>query len=438
MSKTVRISFLVVLLVAFLAASGVTAPYDFGGETVRISGNFPNASTFGINFEDARGQGHVQEVEEMFNVKIEWVSDDSSYNPETFIANVLSGDPVADIQVLCRERAFHQIAAEGLLTPLDDILTEEYLENIPEVYKALEHWKHGDTTYGFSKVDVTGWCIYWNKSLFEREGLPDLYELYENGEWTWETFQEIAALVTKDTDGDGEIDQYGISIDPGNGATDQVAAFLGTNNAAVAKIINGKVQFTLDQPEALEVYEFLQTLVHEDKSVAFESQWTFFQGKRAFCISHPWWFFYTADPEWMQDDAGVIPHPTGPNGTSGEYASYSSANWNWVIPTTTKYDPAALIELYNALYQASYDYVIDEPEDRLVNEFAVYITDRRDLDIYRNMLRNLRLAPYVQPFFFPGVFELNQSIVIDGEYPAAAVAAVKDSIQANLDEIFDQ
>ena len=59
----------------------------------------------------------------MFNVKIEWVKDDAAYNPQTFIANVLAGDPVADIQVLCREEPSPN-CSRRLLVPLDDILTE--------------------------------------------------------------------------------------------------------------------------------------------------------------------------------------------------------------------------------------------------------------------------------------------------------------------------
>lgn len=438
MCKVLRCGLTAGMLMLLIVSLAAAAPYDFDGQTVRISGTFPNAATFGINFEDARGMGHLQEVEEMFNVKIEWVIDDSPYNPDTFIANILAGDPVADIQVLDRERAFFKIAAEGLLIPLDDIITEEYLENIPDVYKAVEHWRFGNHIYGFSKVDVTGWCIYWNKSLFEREGLPDLYELYYSGEWTWDNLRKIAAMATKDTDGDGIIDQYGISIADGNGSAEAIAALLATNNAAIAKLIDGKVVFTLDQPEAIQAYEFLQAMVFEDKSVVFESQWTFFQGNRAFCFSHPWWFGYCADPQYMTDEAGIIPHPIGPNGTPGQYASYSSTNWNWVIPVTTQYDPAALIELYNALHQASYDYVIDEPEDRLVNEFAVYVNDRRDLDIYRDMINNLRLAPYFNEFFFPDIFTFHRNIIEEGQYAAAAIASVKDAVQANLDEIFKQ
>lgn len=73
--------------------AGLAAAYDFGGGTVRISGTFPDAKNFGIDFNDARGRGHIENVEEMFNCKIMWIDDNSSYVPETFMANILAGDP---------------------------------------------------------------------------------------------------------------------------------------------------------------------------------------------------------------------------------------------------------------------------------------------------------------------------------------------------------
>ena len=45
-------------------------------------------------------------------------------------------------------------------------------------------------------------CI--NKSLLESEGIT-----VPSGDWTWEDFYNICARVTRDTDGDGEIDQFG-------------------------------------------------------------------------------------------------------------------------------------------------------------------------------------------------------------------------------------
>ena len=45
-------------------------------------------------------------------------------------------------------------------------------------------------------------CV--NKTLLESEGIA-----VPSGDWTWENFYNICAKVTRDTDGDGETDQFG-------------------------------------------------------------------------------------------------------------------------------------------------------------------------------------------------------------------------------------
>jgi len=438
LNKKVTILFVFFALM-FATSVGLTAPYDFGGQTVRISGTFPDDKTFGINFEDARGIGHIEEVEEMFNVKIEWIDDNSSYVPETFIANVLAGDPVADIQLLCRYRAFYQIASEGLLTPLNDVLDEEYWANKPAPYVAREHFMFKDQLYGFSVIDAGGWAIFWNKDFFEREGMPSPYDLIDAGEWTWDTLRELGRMATKDTDGDGEIDQWGFYFNDGDGGFEQFAALMASNNGAIGKLRDGKMVFTLDEPEAVEAIEFLRTLIFEDKTCAIEDYFfEFFGGNHAMVLTHPWWFFYVGDPNWMPDDAAILPYPTGPNGDSSSIASYSSANWNWCIPITTKHDPRALVELYDALYMASYDYAMEDPTERLVGQFAQWVSNRRDLEIYEDIISNLRLAPFFDDFFFPGHKEWFAALLQEETNVEAHIASVKEMIQTQLDEIFNK
>jgi len=421
-----------------IGISGLVAAYDFGGGVVRISGTFPDAKNFGIDFNDARGLGHIEDVEEMFNCKIMWMDDDSSYVPETFMANILAGDPVADIQLLCRERAFFQIASEGLLTPLNDVLDEDYWEDIPLPLQARDFYYFDNNLYGFSLVDIGGWCIFWNKTLFEREGLPDPYELMENGEWTWDALREICRLATKDTDGDGYPDQFGAYFDPGIGGADQFGALLCSNNAAVISERDGKVVFTMDEPEALEAIEFLRSLLYEDKTVMLDGFYTLFGGKHAMSFTHPWWFYYVGDPDWMPDDVGILPYPAGPNGDPYEFGSYFGQNWTWAIPVTTEYDPRALVELYNALYMASYTYAIDDPEDRIIGEFASWISDRRDIEIYRDNINNLKWCPYYNKFFIPDFYPFMEGLLDEDTDPVPYIAAHKEVIQANLDAIFNQ
>ena len=56
-----------------------------------------------------------------------------------------------------------------------------------------------------------GFTYVFNKPLLEQNGYPaeTIYEKVRNYEWTWEYFMEIAAKVTKDTDGDGQNDIHG-------------------------------------------------------------------------------------------------------------------------------------------------------------------------------------------------------------------------------------
>lgn len=48
-------------------------------------------------------------------------------------------------------------------------------------------------------------ALYYNKEMFDKEGIA-----YPDWNWTLETLLDVSRKLTKDTNGDGEIDQYGI------------------------------------------------------------------------------------------------------------------------------------------------------------------------------------------------------------------------------------
>ena len=71
----------------------------------------------------------------------------------------------------------------------------------------LSIFRRGAAVYavprGYSPV-----VIAYNKDLFDRAGLP-----YPTDDWTWDDFLHVAHALTRDTDGDGRIDQWGTSLD---------------------------------------------------------------------------------------------------------------------------------------------------------------------------------------------------------------------------------
>jgi multiple sugar transport system substrate-binding protein len=74
--------------------------------------------------------------------------------------------------------------------------------------KALSVFSRGNAVYALPR-GYTPMVVIYNKNLFDRAGIP-----YPTDDWTWDDFLRIAKHLTRDTDGDGAIDQWGTLVDP--------------------------------------------------------------------------------------------------------------------------------------------------------------------------------------------------------------------------------
>ncbi len=96
------------------------------------------------------------------------------------------------------------LQAKGLLLPLDDVVKAIGEDNIWEQIKKVG--KYGDHYYGLVHAAGTSLLIY-RKDLAAKKGLQNPK--------TWDDFLKVAKELTMDTDGDGKIDIYGVTI-PGD------------------------------------------------------------------------------------------------------------------------------------------------------------------------------------------------------------------------------
>jgi len=81
--------------------------------------------------------------------------------------------------------------------------------------------------------------------------------LQENGDWTWEKFAEIAQMATRDEDGDGENDLWGLAIQGHN----LYSPLILSNNANIINFDeNGRAIYALDDPNAIEALQFFEDL----------------------------------------------------------------------------------------------------------------------------------------------------------------------------------
>lgn len=105
----------------------------------------------------------------------------------------------------------------------------------------------------FTNYAITSpYLVIYNKTIFEEEGMETPTELFNNGEWTYAKFLEYMEYFTRDLDGDGALDQWGI----GPRYKNQNFGFA-NDGYPVKEIENGKLAVTIDSPENIQWYEFM-------------------------------------------------------------------------------------------------------------------------------------------------------------------------------------
>ncbi|RGS81518.1 ABC transporter substrate-binding protein [Coprococcus sp. AF21-14LB] len=95
--------------------------------------------------------------------------------------------------------------SSGVVMDMTDLLTEEDRKE----FKYLDRGEMMGGQYGMPIVTGVPFVLYYNEDI--------LNELGETPPETWEDFKRICEKATKDTDGDGNIDQYGYAVGLNNG-----------------------------------------------------------------------------------------------------------------------------------------------------------------------------------------------------------------------------
>ncbi|PAX59988.1 ABC transporter substrate-binding protein [Brunnivagina elsteri] len=97
------------------------------------------------------------------------------------------------------------LMSQDVLEPLDGYIKPEF--DLPDFEEALLNtFKYSDRIYGLPK-DYSTLALFYNKKAFANAGI-------ESPPMTWEELRVDAKKLTKDTNNDGRIDQYGFGETP--------------------------------------------------------------------------------------------------------------------------------------------------------------------------------------------------------------------------------
>ena len=168
-------------------------------------------------------------VEDRFNVDLVYSEVDGSWGAQNTFLNTLNNS------ILAGDGAYDLVAGYQayMITPA----MEGYFLNILDldyIDASAPWWSkqcndsitvNGKLYLTTGDIAISLWeniyVMFFNKQLAEEYNFPDLYELVESGEWTYDKLNEISSMVGRDLDGNGvynDSDLYGFATASNNHA----------------------------------------------------------------------------------------------------------------------------------------------------------------------------------------------------------------------------
>jgi multiple sugar transport system substrate-binding protein len=154
--------------------------------------------------------------------------------------------------------AVPQFVDAGALIPLDSYITgDDPLDTSIYLPGLLEPGQYDGSQYLLPK-DYSPLAVYYNKSIFDQFDVP-----YPQDDWTWDDFLATAKALTRDTNGDGTTDIWGVQL-PAAWTTGFEYWIAASGGSLISEDGTSFVGY-FDSPEVASAVEFYASLYNEHK-----------------------------------------------------------------------------------------------------------------------------------------------------------------------------
>lgn len=149
---------------------------------------------------------------------------------------------------LMNYRYYGQFAARGALEPVESYLRDS------DAFAAEDFFDTAMTPFRWDgeqvclPQNVSSLVVYYNLDLFARAGLDP-----PNDDWTWDDMVSAAKELTRDDDGDGTVDVYGLGVDP---EIIRVAPFIWSAGGRLVDDEASPTRFALDARAVVAMQQF--------------------------------------------------------------------------------------------------------------------------------------------------------------------------------------
>ena len=354
--------------------------YDSSHTSVEDDPTYSGTLAAQLKFEN------VKKIEEKYNVEFYWKNLTYQGVKESINTSIPAGAPDCDIYLV--ELSFGIPAAlNGLALDMKTVLPPDH--DLFNEQKVATYLDLGDGKAMLLKrveaqttVEAT-YPLAFNIQLLQEHNLEDPRELYKRGEWTWDKFIEYCQKLTRDTDGDGTIDQFGY----GGFIQETFEQLLLSNGASVASTPQEQLTSDATGQVLKMIYDMYNTYnvcyPHEFTDNAHDVQrFQYREGNIGFWPGAAWILASNADYDYtgengvtLEFDTAFVQWPVGPSGNKETNAGKVSAGEYYIIPSGVK-DPELVFNvLYDMWNWYDGDTSIRDDEETLYWWYAVTAKD---------------------------------------------------------------
>ncbi len=149
----------------------------------------------------------------------------------------------------------HDLHARGVLADLGPFVDADASVDLLDFYRApVTVFQIGDGLYGLPR-DFNVVALFYNTALFDAAGVD-----YPDSTWDWDDLRRAARALTRDADGDGRTDQWGLQVS--NDMEVSWGNYVYQNGGRI--LTEDRRRFALSEPPAVEALDFLTSLIYED------------------------------------------------------------------------------------------------------------------------------------------------------------------------------
>ena len=279
----------------------------------------------------------VQEHSDQIKEVVFEVTTQDEYN-QKMTANLVAGD-LPDVFYV-GPASVRQYVDNGYIQPLDKYVDDATVKSIwgttQEIYRYDGKNIGSGSLYAFPK-DLSCFAFAYNQDLFDEAGIP-----YPDPEkpYTYEEFAEVCKKLTKDKDGDGEVDQWGVACADQWGMT----PILYSNGVKFLNDDMTKVNVT-NNPQLTEALTYYTDLtkngltpsVDQDTALGGNQRWL--DGQIGFYACGTWDVAAFMDPNTFPYKWNLCGWPVGPSGDGRSHTWMGSVGYT--VSSTTKFPDLA-------------------------------------------------------------------------------------------------